>query len=1106
MEDLFTRIKNKALQKAQEAVSFVQNNPTPAGFINKNVVQPTVQRLQPQIQQIQPSISRQLNTQQQLSRQGLNFAQTSVPARALTTDLAPQIDVLSRVLNRVSPKITPLTDILSRSTGMGVGDMAKAALNFSPIAPYSEPEQAYFRKVNAGDTNFSPEEMATAQSLNEQGIYDIGGMASSVKSLRSVLDGSNAIRLPRRPSTAITVTPEGTAFKVSKQPKSTAGLDAILERVKSVNPKTPRPASPPLLEAPKNMEIVKVEKPSAVPPKPKSVQPIKSEKSSLRKLWEDVTRSSKGVISRSGKSGKQIENLLSLADEEGALAAGKQTNDLFQAFRNLNKQEKITLADAIESGKPVSQNQARVIGIWNQISEDIYKRAKGVGLDIGWIENYFPHYGITDFKNPTAKTILNRSSQRRYGNLEFSRQSDVSYDKDPSILFDYIDRANKRIAEAKYFGKEDKVLYDLAAQSGFEGGDANQVVKYVDQILGKNQVKPLQDISSNIRGFQTIFKLNPKTAVTNLTQNLSTALGTDIPSTLKAIGKTVSNPRKAFSNALKAAEISPEMARVFDDYAGSGKVVSRWLHAIGMLGAEKINRVIAVNAGIEYLTKLSQQASKGNKAAIRELARLGVNSTDDILKGARRISQQTQFSTKPGELPYGWNTALGKILTQFKSFSYKQSGFLKDQAVRVAQEARKGNLKPLINALTVYGVAAPVVGELVNNINAFLYNKEREDTDTPVERYISNILAASSFGLLDSTGGLFGQFGAKGVVGTLAGPTASDVVKLGETISGATSGDPYQQRQALRNVIKTIPFGVGNALSNTFIPNTYVDNLNIGDTNLGVNEGLGEKDKIAYNNIKSSDPLAAQSFKENKQAERDNKPGLLDRILGKQQPLKAPAKGATAAERKEFNTQVRDVLDQGVIPDSTVLKDYIFDNKSASSSLVQERMDVYKALGKALDDENYTDEQKKAIVKASGAKEEAIAYYLTARKDMDVKLQELTPLIESMPPKERIQFLATGRMKLGGQQLVTSEMITYLYDNQLIGENEKELLSNLKFDEGKNKFYTSLKFSKGSKKKLTFAQAKKLYSIPKIKFNSTSTKQTSYSGDKILEDILLKKP
>lgn len=834
-----------------------------------------------------------------------------------------------------------------------------------------------------------------------------------------------------------------------------------------------------------------------------------------KNLFDDTFRSAKGVIEGFGDTGKRIVNTLNKAEEEGALFAGNQLNELNRVVKNLSDVEKQSLADVIEGNKkPVSETQSIAVDTWRSIADDIQKRATDAGLDVGYLENYFPRHILKD--GDSFAGSIQRGAPRRFGNLELTRQSDLPYDKDPSVLFDYIERANKRIADTLNFGAKDEVLYDMANKITQEGGDSQQVVKYLDQILGKNQPTAFDKASETIRGVQSVSKLGFTSPITNLTQNISTLTRTDPDSMARALHKTLTNFDEAYETAVKVDEVTPGLKRVFEDYTGNKQYVSKWLNKIGFSQAEDFNRIIAVNAGLDYTDKLIRQAGEGSESAIRELQRLGFDTTDlgkiDPLLGARRISQETQFSTKPGELPYGWNTSIGKVLTQFKSFAYKQTGFMKDQAVRVASEASQGNFKPLTNALIAYGVAAPVVGEVVNDLKAIINNKEREDTDTLSERYISNILAASSFGLLDSTGALFGQYGPGGVTSTLLGPTAGDAIKFGEVVSGVT-GDKYDRRKALRSVLKTIP-GVGRTISNTVVPNSYVDNIDLFGQNLGVNEGLNESDKQTYNTIKERDPQAAQLFKNKQQANREE-PSFLQRLFTGNTQVSVPSKNASKEERQAFERQMGDLLDNGITPTNEELSTYFFDGQTANTNSIKERSDVFKQLSKAFDDEYYTNEQKRSILKASGASEKDLQYYQLTELSQDERLQELLPRLEQMNYDELTSFLMQGKRSIGGREMISNNMVDYLYENDLIDENQKEAIKNLRYDEIKDKFYFTKSFQeKGQPKTMSYSQALSKYKIKLPTFDflkdvdnffaiaNRAQSQINGSGDRLLTEIL----
>lgn len=1021
------------------------------------------------------------------------------------------------------------------ATGKGADQLAKRADDLAPVAArqaddfvaalsrrpkntmYVTPEGTAL-KVNKQPTTMSGLDKILEQAKSAINPADKEVIETTVKGLPS---GQIPYALPAPQQNNLTITQlkklasqgdnlENVKFTAKNADEARQAVQAglKLEQIE-IPPKTLRQADD-VLQFPQEEAALRMT--------PKTgVQGVK--KSGLATTFEDLTRSSKGVIERSGASGKRIKETLDIADEEGALTAGAQVDDMFQALQGLSKQEKAGLADVIEgTAKPTSDAQAAAAEVWKNISSDIYTRAKEQGLDIGFIEGYFPHH-VLEGDAKAVNSMLNRTAPRRYGNLELSRQTEMPYDKDPSVLMDYIESSNKRIAEAKHFGANDEVLYNLANEVAKEGGDNQQVMKYLDQILGKEQNKGGKELSEKIRSVQTVMKLNPGTAVTNLTQNISTMLRTDVGSVGSAVKKAITNPTEAFSNARRAGEISVDEARVLSDYAGQGNVVTKWLRAIGMLGAEKINRVIAVNAGMEYTTKLARQAKNGDQAALRELSRLGMSLDDfDALKGGRRISQQTQFTTAPGELPYSWHTPLGKVMTQFKSFAYKQTGMLASESKRIASETSKGNFKPLMNAMVTYGVAAPIAGEVVADIKSLLTNKKRETKFGTPERYVENILAATSLGLLDSTGGLFGEYGTAGVISTLGGVTAGDIYKGAESIAGLTSEDEYDKRKAARFAVNQIPFGVGKALSNTFIPNAYVDNL-LG----GVNEGLGDKDKQTYQNLLKSDPTGAEAFKQSKIETRQSEDKGLMGIFGGEKEAKVtsaiPGKDATPEAKKEFNKQVQAMLDAGGVPDEATLKHYVTKGKDPVSKSIEERTDAYKGLKSAMDNEYYTEEQKDAILKASGVDPKNYDYYELASKDQDVRLQELMPKLDNMEGGEMVEFLMRGRKAIAGKQLVSNAMVDYLYENDYIGESEKDAIKALKYDEIQDKFYFSKSFAKkGKGKTMTYKQAKALYNFDVPKFSAlksmdnllarygTRSSQTASQDDTLIENILRSKP
>lgn len=809
-------------------------------------------------------------------------------------------------------------------------------------------------------------------------------------------------------------------------------------------------------------------------------------KGAVKKLFEDTFRASQGVIERSGEAGKQISRLLDAADKQKSFASGFAKNKLTAAFKGFQKDELDTFADVVQGYvKPVSERQAQAVKVWNDIAADVARQAKKSGIDMNIRENYFPHQILDLSKadkrviaedmviNGKAETVaealqdlerqvgsLPRGAERRYGNLELPRETNLPYNKSPNALFNYVENAYGRIADAKYFSKNDQTLYELARAAGTQGGDANQITKYLDQILGKNQSQ--SKLTRTLTSLQTVTKLNPVTSAVNLTQNLSTWLRTDTGTMAKTMKNIVLNPKGAWANAMKVGEISPDMAKQLEDLAGTGNVAGKWIKLIGMQGTEKFNRVVAVNAGMEYGQKLARQAAQGSGAALRELERLGIKPnqikngilSDDALQTiGREVSKTTQFATGAGELPYFWRTNVGKVVTQFKSFAYKQTGFMKDEFKRGVKETSKGNLKPLINGLTVFGISAPLAGEIVNQWKALIKNKSREDTDSLTERYFSNIAAASSFGLLDSTSSLFGEYGTSGVVGTIGGVTASDALKLGtgvaDTANGVANYDPElsldenldPKNTTKRNLLKEIP-GFGQTIANTVVPNAYVDNLNIPgtDINLGVNNSLAKDDKEIYNQLKASDPQAAEQFRqENNFAEKPKEnPSFFDKLKGG-----GKVAGSTSSSKITWKTEGGKTMTIDLNPPDNSGKIGIAayeEGTSNASKAIQlwgsPRNQVpEKVVLDAIEKMGFTPDDVRYAYKADFKVDEKVAYVADKQLDHD----------------ELIKQLVKGRVEsIGGTRFASDGVIEGLLDKDLISKDEAKYLKKIKIDkEGK---------------------------------------------------------
>lgn len=797
-----------------------------------------------------------------------------------------------------------------------------------------------------------------------------------------------------------------------------------------------------------------------------------------KKVFNDILIKNKSVLEKAGPVGKQTANLITDVENTGSRMAGDVSFRLKQAIDKIPKADKQNFADFVE-GKavPTDPNTAKAVQLWKVIADDVLKRSQDAGLSVGKTESYFPHIVPDSALTPKGKLSFlqkmvdsgiakdvgeadkilastRRTSPRKYGNLEKSRTVNFpEYKKDSNVLFDYISDSYRRIAEAKGYGPNDEKLYKMATDMA--GGNANNEAYFkrtIDQMLGKDSVdSTARTVSSAIRKVQTVRKLSPTTSIKNLTQSISTAFRTDIPTTLKAIKNVMMDPDRAKEIAIRTGQLDDSAIKTGMETWGEGNTASKWIKMIGMQGTEKFNRTVATNAGYDFTEKLAKQALKGSESAIRELKRLGFSDAQiskglkesDFLDAALKISKQTQFSTTPSELPYGWNTPAGKVLTQFKSFAYKQTELLGTQAKRIVEEGTKGNFKPFLNTLVLVGVAAPVVGEINATLSSVFKNKKREESG--VKRYFANISNAISLGLFDDLESLSGKYGPSGQVSALLGPTVGDAYKLG--VQGPTSYEPgkFYGREAL----KSIP-GIGQTLSNSLIPNAAVTNV-WGGKNVGLPEDQAKIMKSMPKEQGATYKIQQQQLQSNEDAQ---KPGIFAKIMDKLVPDAGASNGkydvSTPALKKQAVSFINKKIEAGspLTPEEAGIVftgEYeAMPSKTAYEARKKEETG-YKNASKIYDNESLAPEQKTQLYKKLGTSEEEVDYAKKASDNDTDQTLYIQDQLASMTPEERDSYLLRGRSIVNNGMLISDAVLTKLVASGEISKSESKALKTVSF-------------------------------------------------------------
>jgi hypothetical protein len=254
--------------------------------------------------------------------------------------------------------------------------------------------------------------------------------------------------------------------------------------------------------------------------------------SSLNKVGEDLFRSSKGVLERMGSSGKEIVKRLENASAYGDQKAGAAVVELRGALKKLSPEELGSFADVVERKiDAVSDVQREAVAVWKKFADDIASEAKRLGVKVKTADgalkdfvarsDYFPVFLDPKKMDKLFEDgKLSRDAIRRYGNLEMERMfldsgEDLSQAiRNPYVILNYVENAYKRLADYQFFGFDDKELYKLTSKAT----DPTKARKYIDRILQKEAFDPSgRKVSQVIRGWETVTKLDPLSAVKNLT-------------------------------------------------------------------------------------------------------------------------------------------------------------------------------------------------------------------------------------------------------------------------------------------------------------------------------------------------------------------------------------------------------------------------------------------------------------------------------------------------------------------------------------------------------------------------------------------------------------
>lgn len=631
-------------------------------------------------------------------------------------------------------------------------------------------------------------------------------------------------------------------------------------------------------------------------------------------IIDKAFRSTRSIIERQGESGKKLADALQEQRTVKELWI-RQIETQIPTVMKLKGKEFENFIDATQgNAKPLNESVSKAITEWRSTHPEVRQRGLDAGLNIGDLgETYYPHFidydKIYKDKNTYNEAInhlvttkqaatpekaielLSRardiSRNREFGNLEASRIIDLPfYDRSKNTLASYINSSADRITKAEVFGKSDEKALGLIKQIGLEGGDTEAAKNAFDVAVGAKQYNhTASKVSGGIRQYVTTTRLGLG-ALTNISQNVNTGVVTGHLRTMGAIFKQLDPKTRqwAADTGVISDAIIQDLRRGYGAETFGNKKLGRVVNAVtapGFATVEKFNRRVAATAGKDYALRLAQN---GDAKSISTLRKLGVEGdingtlTDaQQVQAARKIVEKTQFKVDAQDLP-GWTDSPGgKLVSQFRTFSYSQAKFFSNE---VLKPAAKGNLMPLTRVL-----AALPLGYALYETRRIIDGRPEEEDKSKVA--LSSFQKIGGAGLaLDIYLGM-NPVGSKYLpsdrrvsmaVGTLGGPSAGiaadavgsiseavqrkntpeDTSRLDGKIAVADNGEDYTDLTALsRFGLRQLPI-VGTPIVNRAIPYKKQSDADAGKSTTG-NAGL---DELAAAKEKRSADLKASFSKE----------------------------------------------------------------------------------------------------------------------------------------------------------------------------------------------------------------------------------------------------
>lgn len=467
--------------------------------------------------------------------------------------------------------------------------------------------------------------------------------------------------------------------------------------------------------------------------------------------------------------------------------------------------------------------------------------------------------------------LRDAQNARRFGSIESSRAMPLPrdwYERDPlKVAPLYAIRQQRRLAEIRRFGQDNElVLGDDGWLSKIpDERDREFAKKIFDRHMGLEPWNKSLAMSKLMDGIFATQVIKLGTAqISQLGQIMNVIMETGLGPTWDAL----SNLGKSRDVALKSGAA---LTRVMDivregladplEESGARKFTEGFLKWTGFNRADLIARHIGAGAGYAHGQEILRRivTNPGDIKALKEIRRLmpGMNANpkafepvlakitaarnqlgtrptldqiekffqDELYGIARTASLNANFRQSILDVP-GWaTTPLGRTVSMFRTFAYKQTLFVKN---RVIEDLKNGNPRPIIGLAAGAGVLGPLVGVLKSIPQGRFgevqseYAEAANDPTKAAWKAAENIATVGALGLFDQTMRAMRR-GELGWWEFMGGPLFSDIANgfggTGKAVAGSVLGDETMRDSGINQVgrfvggkIPVVGGGVGRAV------------------------------------------------------------------------------------------------------------------------------------------------------------------------------------------------------------------------------------------------------------------------------------------------------